>query len=120
MPDSATAAVQKPEVAKTFLVSAGVAARPTARVGYRFVDAVVALEAQTPADVVELQRGVIATATVLADDKVHPLGDRSAGLATGSLTVYETLEFELPMSANSAILRLGMKDTTETVSFRLW
>lgn len=120
MPDTATAAAQRATAVKPFVVSAGMAARPTARVGYRFVDAVVAFKAQSATDAVELQRGIITSATVLADDRRHPLGDRSAGLAASSLTVYETLEFELPVTAESAILQLGMRDTTQTVSFRLW
>lgn len=123
MPDTATAAALRLADAKsvrTFLVSAGAQARPTARVGYRFVDAVVALRAPSATGTVELQRGVITSATVLAGDKLHPLGDRSAGLASGSSTVYETLEFELPMTADSAVLRLDLKDSTETISFRLW
>jgi hypothetical protein len=123
MPDTATAAALKladVKSVRTFLVSAGVAARPTARVGYRFVDAVIALRAPSATGTAELQRGVITSATVLAGDTRCSLGDRSAGLATTSSTVYETLEFELPMTADSAILRLGLKDTTETISFRLW
>lgn len=123
MPDTATAAALRQTDVKsvrTFLVSAGAQARPTPRVGYRFVDAAIALRTPSATGTVELQRGVITSATVLAGDKLYPLGDRSAGLAVGSSTVYETLEFELPMTADSAILRLGLRDTTETISFRLW
>jgi hypothetical protein len=120
VPNNARAATLMPSEAKTFLVSAGAQARPTARVGYRFVDAVIALRAPSATGTVELQRGVITSATVLAGEKLYPLGDRSAGLAVGSSTVYETLEFELPMTADSAILRLGLKGTTETIGFRLW
>jgi hypothetical protein len=120
VPDTATAATLMPNETRTFLVSTGAAARPTARVGYRFVDALVALRAPSATGTVDLQRGVITTATVLAGGKVYPLGDRSAGLAKSSSTVYETLEFELPMTADSAVLRLGLKDTAESIGFRLW
>jgi hypothetical protein len=120
VPDTATAATLVPSEAKTFLVSAGGAGRPTARVGYRFLDAVISLRAPSATGTVDLQRGVITTATVLAGGKVYPLGDRSAGLAKSSSTVYETLEFELPMTADSAVLRLGLKDTEESLGFRLW
>jgi hypothetical protein len=118
MPDTATAAAQKPTDVKTYLVSAG--SRPTARVGYRFVDAVVAFQASPGIGTAELQRGIITTATVLSGDIRHEVGDRCSGLAVGSSTVYETLEFELPMTAESALLRVGLKDTSETLSFRLW
>jgi len=120
LPDTSTPDPDGLPMVSAFLVSAGDPPRATARPGYRFVDALVAVRGRTESGTVDLKQDVVRSATVTAGGKSCPLGDRSLGFTYGSPVLHDTLEFEVPASATEAVLTLGLRDETQTVRFRLW
>lgn len=120
LPDTSTPDPDGLPMVSAFLVSAGNPPRSTARAGYRFVDALVAVRGRTESATVDLRQDVITNASVLVGGKSYPLGDRSLGFTYGSPVLHDTLEFEVPESSADAVLALGFRDETQTVRFRLW
>lgn len=103
-----------------FLVAAGPSPAQTARPGYRFVDALVAIRGRGDKGTFDLKQSVIATVSVLAGGRSYSLGDSSLGFTYGSPVLHSLLEFEVPETAKDAVVVMGLQDETQTVTFRLW
>jgi hypothetical protein len=120
LPDTTTPDPDGMPPVSAFLVSAGNPVRANARPGYRFVDALVAIQGRTPTGTVDLTRDAVERAVVTVGGTRYALGDRSLGFTYGSPVLHDTLEFEVPQTAADAVLSLTLKDETQTVRFRLW
>src|SRR5450756_325840 len=91
-----------------------------ARDGYRYVDVTIALQATLATATTALQHGVVATSSVLAAGRIIPATGQARGYGSATPVVDEFLEFEVPVDAHDAVLRLKLKGSSATVSFRLW